>query len=238
MTNSIANVLSLHARQLQNESPWIWLYEFQVPGENDGDPPRRIRLTNALREIPFGQDSAGVAIKYLPLPIAHSEIAETTSGDLPQLTIQVANPKGEIANFLVRYKGLEGAPVAIRLVQESALDDWGAQYPVEATVIDAAMDERVATVRIGGGPLHLLKIPPERYSRTHCPPQRVPYGGPLCGYDLTNPTLAAAHPTCTRLVEGEGGCRAHGDAEVAAGLARKHPERFGGKRSIPRERRA
>lgn len=237
MTAPLTNVLALHARQLHDESPWIWFYEFEVPGEEDGDPPRRFRVTNSRKRVAFGTNSAGDPVYYEPLPIAHSDLRQTLSGDLPVLTVQVSNPDLTFAAILAQFKGLHDAPCTVRLVNGDALDDYASQVQIDCRVIETAMDDRVVTCKIGGGPLFLLTIPPEIYSRYHCPPTLVEYGGALCGYDLTNPALLAAHPTCSRLEDGDHGCIAHGLAEIAAGLPSKHPERFGGRRSIPRQKR-
>lgn len=231
---TLSNAMALHARQLRDADGWIILAEIQKPNDTPGDDPEQFRITNALTEIPFGTNSAGEPVPYYPFPFSFTDFRETTDGDLPQLTLQVGNPSLELAAIMEFHAGLTGSPVTLRIVQSAALDDYASQVSVSLEVLSASMDDRVLAVKLGGGSLVSLKIPPDRYSRYHCSPGRVPYGGNLCGYDLTNPTLAAAFPTCQRTKEA---CTAHGDAEVAAGLLRLHPLRFGGRPSIPRQRK-
>jgi hypothetical protein len=234
VTKRLSNALSLHARQLEDEAPWRWLFDFVIPAEDPEDDPTVYRCTNSTTLLYFGESSAGDPVPYYPVPIAHSEIEETIGGDLPQLTIQVGNPSLQLASIFEEKNGLSGARVVVRLVNSDAMDDFGSQDSFELEVIEAGFDERVLSVKLGGGTLADMKIPPDRYSRYHCSPGRVPYGGLLCGYDLSNPTLLAAFPTCARTKEA---CRLHGDAEVAASLPRLHPLRFGGRPSIPRQKR-
>lgn len=235
MTKQLTNSLNQHARQLADEAPWKWLIELVVPPDDqETDDPTVFRMTNSTSIVYFGTTTAGAPIPYYPVPFTHSSIEDTLAGDLPQLTLTVGNPSLELAAILEQKAGLTGARAIVRLVNGDALDDFGSQDSYELEVIDAAFDDQKLSVKLGGGSLADMKIPPDRYSRFHCSPNRVVYGGLLCGYDLTNPTLAAAFPKCARTKEA---CTAHGDAEVAAGLVRLHPLRFGGRPSIPRQKK-
>lgn len=237
MTRELSPSLAALSRQLRVPDGYAWLAEVEIPPAVDGDPPSRLRVNSTSAPVPFGINSEGDDVIYSPAPFTLTPIEENTDGDQPILTATFACPPDNVIAFFEEHDGLDGASADIHLVNLSLLDaDSGIHFGFR--VYDSSLEERGLSVRLSAGALRLEQTPPTRYSRTNCSAKRVPYGGTLCGYDLNNPTIAAAHPTCTRLLEGPGGCRAHGDAEVAAGLERKHPLRFGGRRSIPRQRKA
>lgn len=220
----ISDISSAHARQLRDEYPWIWLYEVEVAGS----PPTRYRLTNYTSAITFGTSSVGAPLVYSPFPCVHSDIQETLDGDLPQFQIQASGASLELANVLESTVGLEGAPVVVRLVNMEDLASGIAAFEVRAEVVACKVTHERITLGIGSYNLADAVIPPKRFSRTHC---NHAYGGPGCGYDLTNATLAAAFPRCAYTYDA---CVEHGDAEVAASLERMHPQNWGGFRNIPR----
>jgi lambda family phage minor tail protein L len=229
MAHDIPDIWAEKSRQLEDEIPWIWLYEFEVPT----NPKTRYRLTNYDRSVVFGTSDAGVALTYMPFPIIHGELQESGDGDLPQIQVTVGYASLEMKAVLDEYDGLVGSPVVIRLVNLEALDDIGNQLRFDGNVVACKIPAGADRIAFTVASRNLIqqKIPGRRYIRNHC---RFAYGGPECGYDLSNPTLLAAHATCSKTIEGASGCEAHGDAEVAASLDRKHPKRFGGWPSIPR----
>lgn len=222
----VSNISTAHARQLRDEEPWIWLYEIEVPT----DPPTRYRLTNYTEAVQFKATSAGVPLTYSPFPITHSDIRDTIDGDLTQFQIQVGWT-AELAAVLESYNGLHGQPVVVYLVNREDLATTSPVSEFRAQVSGCSITNERITLGIGALGLQDAVIPPLRFQRHHCAHE---YGGTACGYDLTNPSLIAAFPACARTYNA---CSEHGDAEVAAGLTSKHPQRFGGWRSIPRGNR-
>lgn len=219
----MTDLSTAHARQLRDEDPWCWLYEFEVPT----DPPTRYRLTNYTEPITFMASSAGVPLVFSPFPIAHSDIRETLEGDLTQFQIQVGS-SAALAAILDQYDGLHGQPVRVFLVNREDLANASSASEFVAQVAGCRIASDRVTLAIGALGLQDAVVPPLRFQRHHCVHE---YGGMACGYDLTNSSLLAAFPACARTFEA---CVEHGDAEVAAGLTRKHAQRFGGWRSMPR----
>lgn len=227
MARDLTDLQRARSRQLADEHPWIWLYEVEVPT----DPATRYRLTNYDREIEFGVDSLGAPIVYSPLPLVHGDITESGEGDLPRIQIQLANDGLLLRDVMELYDGLVGQPITIRLVHSLELANPTASIRFDGQIVGAkATLDRVAW-DVSALSLSHAVFPGQRYLRGHC---RWRYGDSRCGYDLTSTTLAAAMPTCSKILEGATGCRAHGAAELAASVLVRHPQRFGGWPSLPR----
>lgn len=230
MAHDISDIWEARRRQLADELPWIWLYEFEVPT----DPPTRYRFTNQDTPINFGQSDTGVSITYYPFPIVHGPLEETDEGDLPQIQVQVGYPDLEMRAVLDEHNGLTGQRAVVRLVHAAALDDPGSQLRFDGQVTSTrilAGGERVA-MTISSRNLKQHKMPSNKYSRLYC---RHQYGGPECGFNLNDPALVLAHPSCPKTISA---CKERGDTEVANGLPRLHPLRFGGWPSVPRRTRS
>jgi phage-related protein len=227
MTSPITDVMTARSRQLNEQYPWIWLYEVEVPTT----PPTRYRLTNYDQTITFGQSSDGVPLEYTPFPCVQTDVEQNAEGDLPQIQLQISNESLFIKSVLEDYDGLVGQPVVIKLVHTLELSNPNSalRFDGEIQACRASVD-RVTWV-IGSRSLTQAVIPGQRYIRGHC---RFRYGDERCGYDLNNTTLATAHPSCPKTLDA---CELRGDAEVAAGLERQHPARFGGWPGIPRQGR-
>ena len=224
MPREQTDVSSAHMRQLRDEFPWVWLYEIEAPT----DPLTRFRLTNYTEPIQFGTNTAGDPLVYSPLPIVHTEIDQTAEGDLPQFQIQVGHGSLELALLLEQTIGLSGQPVVVRVVNLQDLSSGTGGFEMRGETGGCKVSKDRVSLQISSLNLTEAIIPPKRFSRTHC---NHAYGGPGCGYDLTNPTLQAAFPSCAYTYDA---CTEHGDAEVAAGLPRLHPFNWGAFRNIPR----
>jgi phage-related protein len=224
MAHEETDLSAIHLRQLRDEKPWIWLYEIEVPTE----PPTRYRLTNYTQEVSFGTNSAGEPIIYKPCPIGHSDITQTLEGDLPQFQLQVGHAGREMAATLEAYIGLVDSPVRVYVVNSEDLASAAAAQTFEAEVTGCRVTNDKVTLAIGSKNLSEAIVPPLRFQRHHCGHE---YGGTACAFDLSNGTLAAGFPTCPKSYEA---CTDRGIAEVGQGYAKKHPQRFGGWRSIPR----
>lgn len=218
----LGTVLAAHKNQLVIEGPMRWLIEVQVPS----DPPQRIRVTNCETDVSRGVNSLGQPILYKSFPVAHDEFRENQKGDLNNFTINVANITREFMEILELYDGLRDQPCIIRLVHQDTVTDPGAEIRIDATVLSTTVKDSVAIFTIGAVNVLKKNFPKNRYVADHC---QVPkYGGLECGYLIpASPTEAVGggFSTCPRT---QAGCLQRGDDEVARGLPRKHPERYGG----------
>jgi phage-related protein len=201
--------------------PFEWLVELEVPS----DPPTRYRITSGNESLSYGVSSIGTPIPYYPFPVAIGDLLEQKSGDLPEMTINVANISRELMPVLELYDGLEGAPVRIRLVNRAALDDPYAQIAVEAKVSRVRVKEDVAIFSIGTSNLTKVIFPKNRLLANDC---LFRFGSAECGYPIpASPTevIGGGFSTCGRTF---GECDIRGDDEVARSLPRLHPRRFDG----------
>lgn len=209
--------------QLATLERFVWLYEINVPT----DPPTLYRLVRA----PASVDYRGRT--YSPFPISHDVISRDNEGDLPETTLTVSNVSREIISTLELYDGLVGQQVKIILAHSLSLGNDAQPVGEESFyVIRSAADAKAATLVLGTTNLHDLKVPKTRMMRFHC---RHQYRGAGCGYSLDE-SNANYIATCDKTLDGQNGCRVHGDSYVAAGLNAIHPERFGGFPGIPAKR--
>lgn len=226
MPRDLTDLARAHSRQLQDEYPWVWLYDVEVPTT----PPTRFRLTNFNTELEHGSDSNGDPLVYSPTPIAQGDMLESGDGDLPRLQVQVANESQFLRRIMEDYDGLNGQPVVIRLVHILDIGDATASLRFDGQIISAKVTHERVAWEVSALSVQQATFPTRRYMRAHC---KHRYGGPHCGFDLTNATLAAAHPDCSKTLTA---CTERGDTEEATlGAAfRLHPARFGGEPAIPR----
>jgi phage-related protein len=213
----IAAKNTLHAT-----APWVWLVE----ADRDG--------TNAIRLA--GYDSAVVygGNTYSAFPIGVGGITRDLDGNRQPLEITVSNVSREIGGLLEDGEFV-GRTVKLLLVLSSDLtsaQDWGTWVVKGATV---ALDR--ATFALGLPGDASAQVPARRILRGRCDYR---YGDFECGYSTSLPNaISGTNPnfdptTCDLTLEGENGCRVHGDNEVANGRARLHPLRHGACPSIPR----
>ena len=227
MSQNLTAITTAHARQLADQTPFIWLYDITVPT----DPPTRYRLTNYDRNVEYGAQQDGTPNIYQPFPIVQSPVTTTAEGDLPQIQLQVSNEGLTMRGLMEDYDGFIGAQIVIRLVHILELGNLTAALRFDGQILSAKATYDRVSFNVSALSLTQAVVPGQRYIRGHC---RFRYGDTRCGYDLNNSTLATAHPTCSKTLAA---CEERGEAEVAAGLLQLHPGRFGGWPGIPRQGR-
>lgn len=227
MTNNLTDLQTTLVRQLQDQYPFVWLYDVVVPS----DPPTRYRLTNYDRNVEYGATADGVPLVYQPFPIVQSPVTTNAEGDLPQIQLQVSNEGLTMRSLMETYDGFIGAQVTIRLVHLLELGNPVAALRFDGQVVSSKATYDRISFNVSALSLTQAVLPGQRYIRNHC---RFRYGDERCGYDLNNATLAAAFPSCPKTLAA---CEDRGAAEVSAGLLQLHPGRFGGWPGIPRQGR-
>lgn len=108
----------VEAGKVANPSPWIWLFEIQVPT----DPATMYRMTSHDEPVQFGENPDGDPLEFLPAPIAHQGVPESADGSLPKLSITLQDTLGIAAATVDQYEGLVGQPVYIQVVHKSQLE--------------------------------------------------------------------------------------------------------------------
>lgn len=217
---TLNDILTEHKNQLQSEFPLIWCYELETSDE----PPQRFRYTNATERVNHGVNSAGAPIVYYPAPIVHGGIQESGEGDIPTLEVTVANISLEIAPRLDAAGGWVGNRAVVHLISSINPEETMGTIRIDLEVVGAAMTPLTSTFNLGAYNTFRSNFPPFLYTKRHC---RWIFGGPECGYVLG---VGGAYTSCRNDLTD---CRLKGDDEVARGLPRMHPRRFGGKPGIP-----
>lgn len=206
--------------RLDSEIPLVWLYEVRTKS----NPPKMIRLTSETSLVTYNGNA------YYPAPITHAGIEATSEGDLPQVEVTIGNASLEVAAILEASDGLIGQQIRVTVAAKTLLADTSAAIFEEADIVSASMSSDTLTIRASARNAFRSAFPPFRYTRRKC---RWLYGSTECGVDLdqTDGFTLTECPGYTLSA-----CVAVGDAEVAAGRPRLHPERGGFFPAIPRSR--
>lgn len=222
MPDTLSSSLVTVKNQTHSTTPWAWLFDVDLDG------------TNVLSVAGHPTAITYNARTYSAFPIAVAGLERTAAGDLPTPVVHVSNLSREIAAYL-EASGILDRRVKIALINTTtttAIVDFG-----EWRVIDAIVSLTSASFRLGVYSLFDAPFPARRQMRGRCDHA---YAGTECGYDETLSNLVAStYPSfscgsCDYTLNGENGCKAHGANEVAHGLFRNHPRRFGGHISIPK----
>lgn len=202
--------------QLIQPDPYAWLYAIDVPST----PRTKLRLTAYPEKILFERDLIGAAIEYLPSSVSHEDVKTDTEGTIPQIQLSFQNVTRESVALLETHGGLIGEKVRVVLLRVADAPDGNPTIDEAYDILESAASETDVSLTLGRAAMTQKRFPDRRISRTYCAHD---YGGPGCGYDTTR---AGALQTCTKLLEGTNGCKAHGADELAAGVPVRHPQRM------------
>lgn len=206
--------------------PFLWLVRMQIQTAAD-QPPLVFPITSYTQEVrwpPPGTDAAGPGDIYVetfyPYPFKFQNLKESSEGQLPQVDIAFDNSTRLLMDMGYQCGGFEGAEVVLTLLHEETIgvDTEYVRWDFEA--LPGKADANVMTLRLGTRNLFQVKVPSDRYVANRC--KSIPFGGKRCGYVINE---VAAFTKCDFTLTA---CKARGDDEVARGLPRLHPERFGG----------
>lgn len=199
---------------VSSTDPVVWLVE--------------IKLSGSLNPLRFANYDVAVTWQsqtWYPFPFAVSPIQRSADGRLSDISISIDNAN----NLAMGYADadlIQGQPVRIVLISTNALGTSDALFEVLLESLQFEADEMKAVLRCGLPNVQERAVPGERFFRTRCRYLQE-YGDPTsrCAYDLS---LPGALPTCDGGLNTTNGCAVHGADEVARGLTRLHPRRFGG----------
>ena len=205
-------------------APWIWLLEVEVPTS----PPQVIRICNHTKEVSFDSDGDGNDETFTPAQFEFGELRMDTEGSLPSLPLTVANVTREALAVLLNNDFLVEKECRLTLVNANTVDNADAKIAFTLEVRQSSADEQAITFNLSSYSLNSVVAPRERMQRSVCV---FTYGGPSCGFDIAglDPGLANLG-LCPKTEEG---CTLRGDAEVAAGRPREHPNRIGLFKGLP-----
>ena len=211
---SITGPTAVEKNRVANASAWLWLVELQV------DASTAIRIV-----ADYDAQVTWQGVVWYPLAAKVSDIRRDGDGRVSDATLSISHVKRYFVSYLDGSK-LVGKRCRLVVIHASQIGDSAAGIEDLYTVNGLELSEDSAAIRIGVANPLSQPVPSERFARTYC--RFLPeYGSAAsrCGYDKN---LAGALSSCDGTLEGANGCRVHGDNEVARGLPRLHPLRFGG----------
>jgi hypothetical protein len=221
------SIAGRHKNQLENSAPYILLFEF----EDNSAPVNRYRITNFDQIVYFGQDSDGNQIPYYPCPVYVGELTENADGDLRQFGVSISTPGPIPVRTVAAEGGFAGNNIRVILVSSLDLDSGIPMIDEYGQIISASIKDGGISFEVGGANLFNLIFPQYIYAPDTC---KWGFGSTECGYNaiaasagfakcgITTGGVQVAKPFSLQA------CQAVGDDEVANGLPRNHPNRFGG----------
>lgn len=209
-------------RQLTQESPIVWLYEFESKDES-GDF-ERFRVCNARAPITFGSgDTANVFQRW---PIVHGGIETSGTGERTTVKVTAAlDREFKIRDALERNNGLLGREAIIHVVRlsEAGSPSSAITFPFKVQGC-APSTEGGVVFTLSTENFFKRKLPKWRYSRGSC---FRAFGDEGCGYvkiaGATN-AIGGGFDFCRRNPDD---CSIRGLDEAARSLANNHPARLG-----------
>lgn len=225
MPLSIPTAYSEFIEEPHQTSPWIWLWEFYLDVPPAPTPARVVRITPYPEAVEW---PPGSGISYKPVAMTQGEIETNSEGSLPSLEVSIDNTTRFLMNELENVD-LEGNPAKVTLLNQRTELDPNTFIDWDFVISAASANREAVSIRLELPNLFERESPTDRYNAARCRYKR--FGGPECGYVINS---AAAFTSCPGRTVDE--CTARGDDEVARGLPRQHPERFGGFPGIPIQR--
>lgn len=204
---------------IADNTGWLWLCEIEIGTSEVG----RVALNDA--------DVTWNGSTWYAYPWSVPDVPEDTDTSAKTFRVAFANVD-QILTDRLRDGEILNRAITFHLVHASHLSVTEPLMRREAEILAATIEPATGRVTLTCGALNWLSgTLGRRFLRLRC---RHEYGGAACGYVTTRPGALA---TCDRTLDGANGCTVHGDEEASVGLARLHPERFGGEPGIPRNNR-
>ena len=218
MPRELTPITLAHKNQLESESPFVWLYEFQ----DSSATPQRWRLTNYTERVFYRGNT------FYPAPVVHGGV-ETKTGATPKIDISVGAQSNEIVPLIELGDGFIGNPARITVVSILDIEDANAGLLIDGEIESVALDENQFTVSVSGHNAFLIDFPSEVYSKRKC---RFTFGDNRCGYDIASGNYDKCGTTKAGDVNAApytlAACRLIGQDEQTVHSSSSHPARFGG----------
>lgn len=223
------------AFRLGNTNPWVWLMELVV--ERTVFATVKFRFVNSNVPVPV-EFPAGSGKRYYPYPFRAPDLPSDSEGSVPKLTVILSSGGYEGIRYMDARDGLVGNDISLWRVNLGALASASFGVLINGRVSGVVADASAIQLTIGLIDLFKIDYPRDLWQRDRC---RHRFTGPGCLFRRPGPSeLGYGLPEimfCDKTLLGPGGCKVHGDNEVARGLTRNHPAQYGGAYSIPIGRR-
>ena len=195
---TLASALQKH--NIAGTAPWFVLLDI-FPDKDD--------LTQVLRVVRNTDDVVWNGNTYLAFNFDIDSIDESTTGQLPNVTLKVSNVSRAVEGQLEQFSGGIGAVLVLTVVNAADLGgDPVQQFTWE--IIQATATDQWVTFTLGAPNPMLRQFPYGLFVKNHCfhvfnnPTRQAACDpeGAACGY-------AGALPTCDHTLNGTNGCKVH-----------------------------
>lgn len=108
-------------------------------------------------------------------------LSETTSGELPELTIKVSNIGGFIEVEVVAHDNFEESTLILRFISANCLTETDPILSMTFDIMKVTCDSQLVTIKVAAQNPMLLAYPPWKLHGSLCQYQHFP-SDPRCGY--------------------------------------------------------
>lgn len=195
--------LTQEKNKLTTASAWLPLITVEV------------NATTVLRLVPNPATVTFDGENYAPFGCEIEEVSQDAKGGLHDVSISVSNVTREISAY-IEFNELRGARVSIKYVNSANLADPDAVVLEERYEIMSihVKGSQFVTFILGHDRIQQHQFPSGRFFRDSC---RWIYKSPECGY-------VGGLATCTKILEGSNGCRAHANVPRFGGFPLLSPQ--------------
>lgn len=202
-----------------DEGEWLFLWDLELERRTKTLPAVVFRFTSRASEIAWPVPGIASPVTFYPFPFTQGAIEQDTDANLPHVELAIDNTARVLMRHLHNGQGFEGNRATLRITHSDAVGVTPAQeLRIDLAVSSAIAGSSAIVFQLEQVDLNEKQLPAERYLQEPCP---LVFGARRCGYPIT-PT--AAFLTCPRTPQA---CTERGDDEVARGLPRLHPQRYG-----------
>jgi phage-related protein len=215
----------LAASERPHGGSWVFLWDLELAKRTRTLPPVVIRITSHHAPLLWPPTTGQT---FYPFPFSMSDIEQDNEGNLPSVELTIDNTARTLMRYVHAADGFEGNRATLYLTHADALSTSPPQQlQVDLEVASATASDEAISLRLEMVNLNAKRLPQSRYVQGTC---RWKYGGPECSFPITATTSLL---TCgKRIVD----CIERGEDELARGLPRLHPKRFGAFPGIPTQR--
>lgn len=189
--NNLSAAAKLLKNKLADDGAYLVLLEIAIYGTDI-----IVRLARNTDDVTWSGQT------WTAFPFDLADLTETSDGEIPEVTLQVANVDRIIQGYVEQADGGGKSSVTLRVVNSKLLNE-DPLLEEFFTVTKTSCKEDYVYFTLGMG-YKKARRPLGRYMKNHC---RVKYGGCKCG--VTAATMAT-YPTCDHTLVN---CRLRGNSK-------------------------
>lgn len=201
---SLPSNLILEKNKIASTAPWIVLLEINL--KENGVTQATYYLCNNTEDLTYNGDT------YTAFPFTISPTRQTAKGEIPTVTLAVANVVQLIQEDIEALSGGVGSEVIVRvvLVESGPVITGDSELEMTFTILATQASAEWLTFTLGAPNPLRTRFPLHRYLSTHC---NWEFKGDECGY-------VGAETSCDRTFDA---CQAYSNTARFGGFPGLHP---------------